>query len=215
MIQIAYVSGKIETQNGQCVVGDQVVDCPNRSLSGGQTSTGTKLDLLPSNFIADTRNDAIFYSLFIAIILLLALLAIYKVKIFNKTLSEYLKPIWYYILICLAFVAWQYLFGIQADNRWLLQISQWVWELAIALSVIQMVRKSNFGWGNVFFLSVLYSLIIHGTKVSIRYFFYDQTLLYVLDRFLYGSLLVVIIINAIGFATILITRSKNKQTLNN
>ena len=214
MSQIAYVSGKIETKDGQCVVGDQVVACPNRSLSGGQTSTGTKLDLLPSNFIADARNDTIFYCLFVAIILFFALLAIFKVKIFAKTLGEYLKPIWYYILICLTVVAWQYLFGIKADNRWFLQISQWIWELAIALSAIQLVRKNNFSWGNVFFLGILYSFIIHGAKVSIRYFFYDQTLLYVLDRFIFGSLLVVVIVNAIGFATILIVRSKNKQIVN-
>ena len=111
-------------------------------------------------------------------------------------------------------MAWQYLFGIKADNRWFLQISQWIWELAIALSAIQLVRKNNFSWGNVFFLGILYSFIIHGAKVSIRYFFYDQTLLYVLDRFIFGSLLVVVIVNAIGFATILIVRSKNKQIVN-
>lgn len=210
MSKIAYVSGKIETKDGQCMVGSQVVDCPNRSLSGGQTSTGTKLDLLPSNFIADTRNDTIFYSLFIAIILIFALLAIFKVKIFTKTLGEYLKPIWYFVIICLLAVAWQYLFGIKEDNMLYLRISQWIWELAIAFSVIQLVKKNNFNFGNIIFLAVLYSFIIHGLKVSIRYLFYEKTFLYILDRFIFGSLLVVIIVCGVGLATLIIVNSQKK-----
>lgn len=210
MLQIAYVSGKIETENGQCMVGSQVVECPNRSLSGGQTQSGTKLDLLPSNFIGDVRNDAVFYGILFGVVAVLAILALSKTKIFTKTLGEYLKPIWYYVVICLLVVAWQYIFGINEDSRLFLRISQWIWELAIALSVIQLVRKNNFGWGNIFFLSILYSIIIHGSKVTVRYLFYDKTLLYVLDRFLYGSLLVFVIIFAIGFATIIITNSQKK-----
>ena len=213
MTQFAAISGKIETQNGQCMVGSQVVECPSRSLSGGTTKDGGKLDLLPSNFIADTRNDSIFFGLLIAIVIIFTILGLAKTKIFCKTLGEYLKPIWYYVVICLLIVAWQYLFGINEDNRLFLRISQWIWELAIALSVIQLVRKNGFSWGNVFFLGVLYSLIIHGSKVTIRYLFYDKTLLYVLDRFLYGSLLVMVIVCGIGFATLLITNSqKQKQT---
>ncbi|TSC93669.1 MAG: Uncharacterized protein CEN91_157 [Candidatus Berkelbacteria bacterium Licking1014_85] len=211
MASLAYVSGKIETSNGQCMVGSQIVDCPNRSLSGGQTKDGGKLDLLPSNFIADTRNDSIFFGLLIAIVVIFTILGLAKTKIFGKTLGEYLKPIWYYVVICLLIVAWQYLFGINEDNRLFLRISQWIWELAIALSVIQLVRKNGFNWGNIFFLGILYSLIIHGSKVTIRYLFYDKTLLYILDRFLYGSLLVMVIVCAIGWATILIINPKNKQ----
>ena len=208
MSSFAYVSGKIETKNGQCMVDNQIVECPNRSLFGGKTESGTKLDLLPSGFISDTRNDPLFYGLLVVVILIFALLALFKTKIFDKTLGEYLKPIWYYVVICLSVVAWQYLFGIDDGNTLSLRISQWIWELAIALSVIQLVRKNDFGWGNVFFLGILYSLIIHGTKILIRYLFYDKTLLYVLDRLLYGSLLVMVITCGIGFATILITRSK-------
>lgn len=211
MAQAAYVSGKIETQGGQCVVGNQVVECPQRSLSGGQTQNGIKLDLLPSNFVPDVRNDAIFYGLFFTVVIIFALLAIFKVKIFAKTLGEYLKPIWYYIVVCLLVVAWQYLFGVKDNNMQYLRISQWIWEMAIALSVIQLVRKSNFSWGNIFFLGILYSLIIHGLKVSIRYFFYSKTLLYVLDRFLYGSLLVMVIVCTIGFATLLIANSRKPR----
>lgn len=213
MAATAYISGKIETRSSQCVVGDKIIECPSRSLLGlgGETSGGTKLDLLPSNFIADIRHDPLFYGLFFVVIIIFALLATFKAKIFGKTLAEYLRPIWYYVAICLLVVVWQYLFGLKDDNPLYLRISQWIWELAIALSVIHLVRKSGFGYGNIFFLGILYSFIIHGLKVSIRYFFYDKTLLYVLDRFLYGSLLVMIIVCAIGFAAMLMTRHKKIQ----
>ncbi|MCR4277419.1 MAG: hypothetical protein NUV80_00395 [Candidatus Berkelbacteria bacterium] len=215
MSLLAYVSGKIRTEQGQCFVGDQKIDCPNNSpfgLGGQETQSGTKLDILPNNFITDSRNDTLFTGIFSAIVVLFVLLAAFKAKIFGKTLGEYLKPIWYYVVICLLVVVWQYLFGLKAESGWFLRVSQWIWELAIALSVIQLVRKNNFNFGNVFFLAVLYALIIHGTKVSVRYFFYDKTLLYVLDRFIYGSLLVFIIVCAIGGAMILVVKNgKDKE----
>ncbi|MEK9156141.1 MAG: hypothetical protein AAB360_02450 [Patescibacteria group bacterium] len=214
MARVAYVSGKIEGGSDGCYVGGQKVDCPNNSpfgLGGEKTQSGTELDILPANFISDTRNDALFNGIFLAVIVFFALLVLFKVKIFGKTMVEYLQPIWYYVLICLLVVGWQYLFGLEAESRWSLKISQWIWELAITLSVIQLVRKNNFNFGNVFFLALLFSLIIHGTKVSIRYFFYDKTLLYVLDRFLYGTLLIFIIICFVGAAALIIARSKNRK----
>lgn len=214
MSQLSYVSGKINNSQGGCFVEGQKVDCPNNSPLGlgGQTAqSGDKLDLLPSGFISDTRNDTLFTGIFSAVIIVFVLLTIFKIKIFGKTLGEYLKPVWYYVVICLLVIAWQYLFGLDAESRWSLQISQWIWELAIALSVIQLVRKNNFNFGNVFFLAIIYSLIIHGTKVSIRYFFYGKTMLYALDRFVYGSLLVFIIICAVGVATIFITNSSKPR----
>lgn len=213
-MQIAAISGKIETQNNQCLVDNQVIDCPKQTFFGGEMSDGTALDLLPSNFLPEVRSDPIFYGLLSAVLVVFALLAIFKSKIFGKTLAEYLKPIWYYIIVCLAVVAWQYLVGVNGNaGRLPLRISQWIWELAIALSAIQLVRKNNFGFANIFFLGVLYSLIIHGLKVTIRYAFYGKSLLYVLDRFLYGSLLVMIIICAIGWAALSMT--KNKKGGNN
>ncbi len=216
MSSLAYVSGKIRTEQGECFVGDQKIDCPNNSpfgLGGQETQSGTKLYLLPNNFIADTRNDALSVGIFSAVVVLFVLLVAFKAKIFGKTLGEYLKPIWYYVVICLLVVAWQYLFGLKTESGWFLRISQWVWELVIALSVIQLVRKNNFNFGNVFFLAVLYALIIHGTKVTVRYFFYDKTLLYVLDRFIYGSLLVFIIVCVVGIAAISMVKNRKSKEL--
>ncbi|MBU4257560.1 hypothetical protein KKC04_04080, partial [Patescibacteria group bacterium] len=51
---------------------------------------------------------------------------------------------------------------------------------------------------NVLILGVLYSIIIHGLKVSIRFFFYFKPVWYLLDRFLYGSLIVMIIVLITG-----------------
>lgn len=216
MSSLADVSGKIRTEQGGCFVGDQKIDCPNNSLfglGGQETQSGIKLDLLPNNFIADTRNDTLFVSILSTIVILFVLLVAFRIKIFGKTLSEYLKPIWYYVVICLLVVAWQYLFGLKTESGWFLRISQWIWELAIALSVIQLVRKNNFNLGNIFFLAVLYALIIHGTKVSVRYFFYDKTLLYVLDRFIYGSFLVFIIVCIVGTATISMMKNRKSKEL--
>ena len=122
-------------------------------------------------------------------------LAIFRVKIFGKTLGEYIMPIWYFILISIAAVAWQYLFGLKIDDNFMsIRISQWVWEACIAISAFKLIKNSNFGYGNLFFLGILYSLIIHGLKITIRYLFYEKTFLYLIDRFLYGSLLVMAIV---------------------
>lgn len=211
--KLSYVSGKIETKNGECFAEGRVVDCPNRTfmgLGGDKTQSGIKLDILPSNFIPDTRNDSIAYGSFIAIIILFVMLWSFRIKIFGKTLIEYLKPIWYLIILCLLIVAWQYLVGEKSGSRLLLQISQWLWELAVAVSAYVLIRKyEDFNFGNVIFLGILFSFIIHGSKVIIRYIFYDRSLLYILDRFLYGSLLVMIIVVGLGTA-FLFTRKKEQ-----
>jgi len=75
-----------------------------------------------------------------------------------------------------------------------IRISQWIWEICIAVSAYKLIKTANFSYGNLFFLGVLYSLIIHGLKVTVRYFFYEKTFLYLADRFLYGSLLVMMIV---------------------
>ncbi len=191
----AYVSGKIETKNRDCFVGDQKVECPG-SQTKQYTQAGDKLDVLPPISSLEFRNDPLFFTLLLATILGFAALAVFGVKIFGKTLGEYVKPIWYLILISIAAVAWQYLFGLKIEDNFLmyLRISQWVWGICIAVSAYKLIKTANFGYGNLFFLAVLYSLIIHGLKASVRYLFYAKTFLYLLDRFLYGSLLVMIIV---------------------
>lgn len=194
MKTVAYVSGKIETKNRECFVGDQKVDCPG-SQTKRYTQAGDELDLLPPIPSLEKRGDPLFFTLLLIVVLGFAALAVFQVKIFGKTLAEYIKPIWYFILISLAMVAWQYLFGLRIDDGLMsLKISQWVWEICIGVSAYKLIKTANFGYGNLFFLSVLYSLIIHGLKVIVRYFFYEKTFLYLADRFLYGSLLVMIIV---------------------
>lgn len=189
----AYVSGKIETKNRECFVGDQKVDCPQSGKAF--TSGGDKLDILPQIPSLEKRSDPLFFTLLLVIILGFAALAVFKVKIFGKTLAEYIKPIWYFILISITAVAWQYLFGLKIDDDLMsIRISQWIWEICIAASAYKLIKTADFDYGNLFFLAVLYSLIIHGLKASVRYLFYAKTFMYLLDRFLYGSLLVMIIV---------------------
>ena len=194
MKTIAYISGKIETKNRECFVGNQKVACPG-SQTKSYTQAGDKLDLLPPIPSLEKRSDTVFFTLLLVVILGFAALAVFKIKIFGKTLGEYVKPIWYLILISIAAVAWQYLFGLKIDDNFLsIRISQWVWEICIAISAYKLIKGSNFGYRNLFFLGILYSLIIHGLKITVRYLYYGKTFLYLADRFLYGSLLVMTIV---------------------
>ncbi len=192
MKTISYISGKIETKNRDCFVGNQKVTCPPTGKT--YTANGDKLDILPRIPALEKRSDVLFSTILLSVILGISVLAVFKVKIFGKTLGDYVTPVWYLILICVAVVFWQYLFGLQIDdNLTYLRISQWIWEACVAVSAYILIKNKNFGYGNLFFLGVLYSLIIHGLKVTIRYFFYAKTFLYLADRFLYGSLLVMAI----------------------
>lgn len=194
MKTIAYVSGKIETRNRECFVGDQKVDCPG-SQTKRYTQAGDKLDLLPPIPSLEKRGDTVFFTLLFVVVLGFAALALFKIKILGKTLGEYLRPIWYFILISIAAVVWQYLFGLKIDDNFMsIRISQLIWEGCIAVSAYKLIKTANFGYGNLFFLGILYSLIIHGLKVTVRYLFYGKTFLYLIDRFLYGSLLVMVIV---------------------
>lgn len=207
MKEVAYYSGKIETKNRECYVGNQKVDCPG-SQTKTHTQAGDTLDILPSYKALDKRSDLIFTFVFLAVILSLCFLTIFKVKIFKMTLGEYIKPIWYFILISVFIVFWQYLFGLKIDdNLMALRVSQWVWEAMVLISAYKLSKIPDFSYGNMFFLGVLYSFFIHGLKVIIRYYFYDKTLLYALDRFLYGSLLVMAIV-LIGGSMLLFFKHK-------
>jgi len=205
-MNLAYYSGKIEIKNRDCFIGGKKVDCPQSGKAF--TAGGDKLNLLPQIPSLEKRSDPIFFTILLAIIIFFSILTIFKIKIFGKTLAEYTSPIWYFILISVAAVAWQYLFGLKIDDNFLsIRISQWIWEICIAASAYKLIKTANFGYGNLFFLGILYSLIIHGLKVTVRYFFYEKTFLYLTDRFLYGSLLVMLIV-FIGGSMFLYFRKK-------
>jgi len=182
-------SEKIDARGGECFVENQKVECPKNTKA--VTFQGETLDLLPRIPLLERRGDLLFSALLGITVLTFISLAVFKTKIFGKTLVEYLKPLWYFIIVCLLTVAWQYLFGLKIANPSLpLRISQWIWEAAVLASAYKLSKLPGFSYGNMFFLGVIYSFLIHGLKVSIRYFFYGKTLLYCLDRFIYGSLLV-------------------------
>ena len=195
------MSGKIEKTQKDCFVGSERVECPQQAQ--------TSLDILPPNQALEIRNDILFWSIFGAVVLVFVLLGALKIKVFGKTLGEYLKPIWYFIILAILTVLWQYLFGLKEDNLLPIRISQWFWEIVVLLSAYRLSRIPGFSYGNMFFLGILYSFIIHGLKVSIRYFFYDKSLWYVADRFIYGSLLVMTIAFILGSVFVYLRRKKS------
>ena len=154
MKTVAYYSGKIETKNRECFVRNQKVDCPQTGKAF--TTAGDKLDLLPQIPSLEKRSDPVVFIILLAIIVFFSVLSIFRIKIFGKTLGEYVKPIWYLILISIAAVAWQYLFGLKIDDGLMsIRISQWIWEICIAASAYKLIKTANFDYGNLFLLGVL------------------------------------------------------------
>lgn len=135
-------------------------------------------------------------------------------KIFGKTLKEYLWPIKYYVLGAVLVVLSQYIIFQGRTDQYptLIRLTQIFWELMVALSVVKLVKKYNFNMKNVMFLGILYSIIIHGLKISIRYFFYDKDFWYLLGRFLYGSILVMAVALPVGIAFIYFKKNPLKLT---
>jgi hypothetical protein len=128
-------------------------------------------------------------------------------KIFGKALKEYLWPIRYYILIAVVVVVFQYYFYLPLQDQYpfLGNLTQALWALMVALSVLKLVREYNFNMKQVLFLGVLYCLIIHGLKAFFfRVFLFpyevpaEQALFRIMDRFLYGSFLVMVIVLILG-----------------
>lgn len=131
-------------------------------------------------------------------------------KIFGKTLKEYIWPIKYYILGAVLVVILQYYVAVPLSDKlefpFLLNITQALWALMVAFSVIKLTVFYNFNFKNVLVLGVLYSFIIHGLKAFVfRVFLFpyadptiEQYSLHLLNRFLYGSFLVMIIVIILG-----------------
>ena len=129
-------------------------------------------------------------------------------KIFGKTLKEYIWPIKYYILISVLVVISQYYVALPLSrySPYILNLTQALWALMVALSVLKLTLYYNFNMKNVLFLGVLYSIIIHGLKAFVfRVFLFpysdptiEQYILHLLNRFFYGSFLVMIIVLILG-----------------
>ena len=131
-------------------------------------------------------------------------------KIFGKTLKEYILPIKYYIIGAVLVVISQYYIAIPIRDAYglpfVLNITQALWALMVALSVVKLTVLYDFNFKNVLFLGVLYSIIIHGLKAFVfRVFLFPysdptigQYVLHLLNRFLYGSFLVMVIVIILG-----------------
>ncbi|MFH0713778.1 MAG: hypothetical protein V1644_02820 [Candidatus Micrarchaeota archaeon] len=122
-------------------------------------------------------------------------------KLFGKTLKQYLEPIKYYALGCVLIVIFQYTVALPLDNQFpfILKLTQIFWQLLVALSVWKLFKDYNFSTVQLLILGIFYSFLIHGLKISIRYLFYNRTGWYLADRFLYGSFLVLLIVVPLAF----------------
>ena len=130
-------------------------------------------------------------------------------KIFGKTLKEYIVPIWYYIIGAVLVVPLQYYVALPLSGRFpfILNLTQALWALMVALSVVKLTVLYDFNFKNVLFLGVLYSFIIHGLKAFVfRVFLFPypgfavgQIHWHLFNRFFYGSFLVMVIVVILGF----------------
>jgi len=197
----------------KCYVGEEEVSCPDSNRINPETNldTGWQRDLLPENFMPDERNDPLFISFFIIVLMSVIGLAFLKIKIFDKTLAEYVKPIWGYLSGAFIVALSQYLVLemnlIMSQFSLFLRISQGLWALLVGLGIAKLVTKENFNMKQILFAGLLFNIAIMMTKVSIRYFFYGRSIFYVVDRLLYGTILVMFITLFVGGLLLFLKRN--------
>ncbi|MBU4070204.1 MAG: hypothetical protein KJ646_04445 [Nanoarchaeota archaeon] len=144
-------------------------------------------------------------------------------KILGKTLKEYIWPIKFYILASILIVVSQYYIGLPLQEQYpiILRITQGLWATMVALSVLTLIRMyKDFDMKNVIVLGIFYSIIIHGLKAFVfRVFLFpyehipsDKILMYLINKFLYGSFLVMVVVVIIGIIFIYL---RNKNQLGN
>jgi len=138
-------------------------------------------------------------------------------KLFGKMLKEYILPIKYYIIGAVLVVISQYYFALPLSRNYpyILNLTQALWAIMVALSVVKLTLYYDFKFKNVLFLGVLYSFIIHGLKAFVfRAFLFPysgtstQVLEKIIGKFLYGSFLVMVIVIILGLIFI---KLKNNQ----
>lgn len=128
-------------------------------------------------------------------------------KIFGKTLKEYIWPIKYYILIAISVVISQYYIALPLSRQYIyiLNLTQALWAIMVALSVVKLTVNYNFNMNNILFLGFLYSIVIHGLKAFFFRIFlfpysgsFNEVLLKILGKFFYGSFIVMVIVIILG-----------------
>lgn len=97
-------------------------------------------------------------------------------KIFQREFVDYLRPAWPYLL-AVAVIGLLQVIGVylvpgdiehflQSIN--FLKITQAAWALVVALSILSMVRKYDFGFLQVLFLGFLYIIAFGFLKIFVR-----------------------------------------------
>lgn len=138
-------------------------------------------------------------------------------KIFGKTLKDYLWPVKYYVIASILIVISQYYVALPLSGQYpyLLNLTQALWALFVALSVVKLVKEYDFGIKNVIFTGILFSIIIHGTKAFFfRVFLFpysgtiEEVAAKIIWKFLYGSFLVMATAIIIGLVFIYAKKKK-------
>lgn len=134
-------------------------------------------------------------------------------KVLGKSIKEYIWPVRFFVPLAVFGAVWQYL-GPPPEPA---MVGQTIWLLAAFLSALTLARKRDFSIKHAAALAIIYSLLIHGAKCSLRYFIYGnydpvyRTLGYLSGRFLYGSVLVGFTVVFTALAVHLYRESKNKN----
>ena len=163
-------------------------------------------------FPSSVQTDVLFLASYSAVFILVCYLLRNK-KVHGRSLKEYIWPVRAYIPMAMVAVAWQYVGLFERADA----VGQAIWASAVALSVATLVYKHGFGLGNTVFFGVWYSLLIHGSKCSLRYFIYGvfdpryRTVEYIGSRFIYGSMLAVNVSMLVALALYLETECLEKQ----
>ncbi|MEM7815550.1 MAG: hypothetical protein QXN71_00335 [Candidatus Aenigmatarchaeota archaeon] len=103
-------------------------------------------------------------------------------------------------------------------NEIVARITQWLWEIFVFAAVFTLAWKHNFGWKQLLFAGVLFSVIIHGLKAFVfRVFFFpypqEAWPWAHIQRFLYGSSIAMAVTLATGLmAYYLKTRSSKSSS---
>ena len=89
--------------------------------------------------------------------------------VFGKPLREYIRPVKWYIILCIAIVIFQYdgMLLLMGYDPLVARVTQWLWMIFVAAAAVTLVRKHGFdGFGvkNILFTGILFSIIIHGLK---------------------------------------------------
>ena len=138
-------------------------------------------------------------------------------KIFGKTLRDYLWPVKWYIIASIIVVVFQYegMIAQMGYDPLVARITQWLWEIFVAAAAFTLAWKHGFGPKQIFFTGILFSAIIHGLKAFVfRVFFFPYPSeawpwLHI-EKFLYGSAIVMAVTLAAGLVTYYYKRGKIK-----